>query len=527
MKLTVPSQHSHPDPSVENHPRALRQWVESLPYLNPVDTAGQAREFLQRLNRQPLPAQRRLEALDILAIPYWRLLDALLSTPLPQIRDQGQQRDNLQALQRYCQDLAFGYKITVHDSLGPTGLFRRNRPRQSAVLQAIQYLGQQLNHRYAEYQRIPGGLWLEIDQLYRYARKQGFHQEEVPGARGVTDSIERAYLEIALLRAGDPFRLPGGSLWETRALLRRQIDQARILPWEDDMEGDGLYYLPAANPEADGYRQGLCLDIRRLADTLETLLENAPGAGIPGFSDRLEKGQDHLILRCLLQGWRQKVSRKAERTPLQVDAELAIGLESAFYFLNRGRAFNRHAYLSGGADEPQEIGVDAVRDRGTGQGASFPSLPCRTLNRSAGGIALHCNRPLDDAPRVGQLIAVRSRSKGSEHPGVWFIASTRWLRVESQAFFEVGAQYLGRDAVPTAVRVLHGERGTHEFHAALSIELQQSDRLWHILIGPQGLYSEGRLLELVRDGHRSRARCTRLLETGSGFERFRYEPVAT
>ena len=125
---------------------------------------------------------------------------------------------------------------------------------------------------------------------------------------------------------------------------------------------------------------------------------------------------------------------------------------------------------------------------------------------------------------MGQLIAVRSRPHDSGEPGPWFVATPRWLRVETHGF-ELGAQYLAREPVPVAVRVLPPGKGGEEFHAALRTDLQQANRLWQILITPPGLFAAGRQLELARGGKREPVRCVKLLETGTGFERFQFEPL--
>jgi hypothetical protein len=526
LKLTIPARQSRLDPNVETRPHAIQEWVDGLPFLTPVLAAEQVRAQLQLLNRQPLPARQRLELLDLLAIPYWRLFDALLATPEPSAGGTGLSA-GFTALQRYCQDLAFGYKIAVLDSLGKTRLFGGSRHQQRAILQAIQYLGQQLNHRYAGYLRPPASLWTEIDQLYRHARQQECHQAPLSGRLGETSSIEQAFLEVVLLRVGDPFRLPPGGLWEVWRYLRSHAHLARLQPWDEADEQDGLAYLPASHPQAGGYRLGLGVYLQALIQATRRQLERLAQGAVPtelGMSKRLRPREGRQVLERLLLGWQQQVERKAARTPFQADAELVLGLEATFCYLNRGLAFDRHAYqVPAGNDGEEEIDLgrqvaqwDPARESG------FPSLPCRTLDRSAGGIGVQCNRSLEEAPRVGQLIAVRSQPRGSGEPGPWFVATPRWLRVETHGF-EFGAQYLARNPVPVAVRVLPPGKGSQEFHAALRTDLQQDDRLWQILIAPPGLFATHRQLELVRGGKRESIRCVKLLEAGSGFERFQFE----
>ena len=525
LKLTVPAQQNQLDPAMEVRPRALRAWGDALPFLTPELAARQLREQLQRLNRQPLPADQRLELLDLLAAPYWRLFDALLATLEPSAA--GAARTGIAtALQRCCQDLAFGYKIAVQDSLAEQRLFGGARIRQRSLLQAIQYLGQHLRHRYADYQRPPASLWTEIDQLYRHARQENCHQTRLTGQRGEDTSIEQAYLEVLLLKVGDPFQLPAGGLWEVWRYLRGQAHRARLLPWQDSEQGRQLY-LPAANPQANGYRHGLGLDLRSLRDAVRedlARLQQDCGSVALGMGDQLHAQAARRILERLLHGWEQSVERKAERKPLQGNAVLVSGLEAVFCCLNRGLAFDRHAYQAPeeGQDEEIDLGRQ-VAQWDPAREAEFPSLSCRVLDRSAGGIGLQYGSSLEHAPRVGQLIAIRSQARGSDEAGAWFVASPRWLREETHGF-ELGAQYLAREPLPVAVRAPVGPAGA-EYHPALRSDLVQAGRPWHLLITPPGLFAPNRHLELVRGGQRDSVRCLKLLESGNGYERFCFEPL--
>ncbi len=278
--------------------------------------------------------------------------------------------------------------------------------------------------------------------------------------------------------------------------------------------------------DADGDAQLLFLEISELITSVEQDLKALDEGYRPkslGFGAQLSTADAQQILLQLLAGWTQQVQRKAEREDLQADAEFAVGLESCFYFLNRGQAFNRSGFVTAPHNEKDREASSWEQN----ERPEFPTLSGHILNRSAGGIAVHCNQPRSNAPRVGQLLAIRSRHRSHNQAGVWFIASTRWLKVENADSFEMGAQYLAREAIPVAVRAFAEHVGNSEFHAALRIDTQQGDKTWQILITPCGFFASGRELELVRGGCREKIRCLQLFESGTGYERFRYEVVNT
>jgi hypothetical protein len=240
-----------------------------------------------------------------------------------------------------------------------------------------------------------------------------------------------------------------------------------------------------------------------------------------GFGSHVSQAAAIKALERLARGWERGRPRKAPREDLPHDAELAVGLETAFFFLNRGLAFDRHGYLNPNEENEIDLGADALQ-WDPAKEVVYETLPCRTVNRSAGGVAVHCYQPRFKAPKVGQIILIRTRSRGTETSDPWFVATARWLSHGDGDDFELGAQYLARDAVPVAVRPMVHERAAGEFQAALRTTLKQGDRTWHILITPSGLFQSSRYIEVVHGGQRQRVRCERLLETGWGFERFSY-----
>src|SRR5690606_11594670 len=143
------------------------------------------------------------------------------------------------------------------------------------------------------------------------------------------------------------------------------------------------------------------VDLDPLIQAVHRALAHLHGDGSPmelGLSEGLRPQEATRILKRMLQGWQQQVQRKTERQAVQADAELASGLEGVFCFLNRGLAFDRHAYQVPGSDSEEEI--DLGRQPlawDPAQAPGFNSLTCRILNRSAGGMGVRCNRPPEEA----------------------------------------------------------------------------------------------------------------------------------
>jgi len=96
----------------------------------------------------------------------------------------------------------------------------------------------------------------------------------------------------------------------------------------------------------------------------------------------------------------------------------------------------------------------------------------------------------------------------------------RWLvEPETGTGFDIGLQYLARDARPVVVRPLVTADGYSDYQLALSTQQKRGDQPLRTLIAHAGVVLPGTSVTVYDQGKQYSLRCVELLESGTGFER--------
>ncbi|HHJ14762.1 MAG TPA: hypothetical protein ENJ79_10385 [Gammaproteobacteria bacterium] len=508
LQLTIPAR-DHAGPALRIKPREVRQWLEDLPYLDPARAASLASRQLRVMNRQDMPTPARLETLGQFLAAYRRLGDALP----PGAGD----TDKLGLLlRRLCQDIAFGYKISVSelaDDKRPALLGGRQLPR--ALLGAIHTLGLQLDHYYSHYQRAPRALWSECLTLYRYAREHGHadYQDELAGAGKAR--LDEAFRRVALLRQSDPYRLPAGMVAALSDYFRLHMAASRIC--DNEACCHNAFRL-AETWKPDGIDSGqapLYLDVDELVMQLGediARLEHHRQAQAIGLPGDLPAHTLLQTLRGLRQHWVQHPERSSAREAVNSPVEMVCGLDAAWCMANGGEAFDPERFLDG-----THIDIQATAGTLKNSQCQVPRiLACTALNHTAGGVAVHAEDEAQAGPVAGQLVAVRRPG------GRWVLAVCRWLSTHQQLRgFESGLQYLARDPAPTVIQPLD-EGGPARHQPAFILPPRDNEP---VLLVPTGALEAGQLFKLRSDSGVRQARCTRILEQETGYLRITFRPT--
>lgn len=523
-----------PLPGVDTRPGPLRAWLASLPYVDAENAAQSALERLHDINQQALSAAQRLELLAAFRHSYARLHDALSGTARQQ--DPLQPSRALALLTDFTEAMSHGYKYALRDVIDERPRWGRAKLVSEAVHYTLYLLSQLLVCRYQTYQPVADQSWREIGDLVRFAETEALpplRDAEFPYSAGELHTLI-GYRQLALLRLADPYRLPGGLIWEAYGYIAAKADQIELLMHHaDEPPSTGVYGLsldhephrslpaPTSGIERSSWRW---LDARGLLRNAQMDLDRIVSGTLPqrvGFSNRLSGGDAVQLLGRMLGQWTHSPQRKAPRFNSSQKVELAPGLDAAYYFLNHCVAFDAALY------SPPEDEDDIDFSRGPRRGGadvqrSFRLIACPTRNRSSGGLSLHLDTVHDLALRVGQL-ALLAPTDSAAGPGRdWLVGVVRWLVSKETAGTELGIQYVARNPQPVAVRATSGP--AQNVHPALKSELPlaEGQRLL-TLITPRGLFKPKAVLELHQAGQTRQLRCAHLLETGHGFDRFSYD----
>ena len=516
LQLTIPAQFEHARPGVRIRPREVQAWLDDLPYLDGLRATRSARRQLRLLNRQPIAPGQRLQILDAFQRSYRRLQDA--ATPDPEAAGE------LAVLLRHLsQELAFGYKIAVNDLVNRRSLLGKGRQLGPALCGALESIGLHMTHYFDAYQTVPRALWCESVRLFRFAKQQRLDRLPVRRPDGGTLSAARAFLTTAVLRAADPYRLPTGLAWPLRAWLAHQIGQGCL----EVVEDDGHTPVPlTVESRFDGCDasdgQPLQVDVWQLLERMEA------DAGAAAAGTVLAEFTDHdpatvaRTLRRLAALWRNPPQRRDDRSHAHQRIEVVTGLEAAWYMLNRRRPFDPELFV--GAAREQEIDLSLLPATPRAEAAEHEPVACLSLDRSSGGLSLRYRADGTAPPRVGQLAALH-RAGTPAHVG-WVVAVCRWLVEQGNHEYELGLQYLAREARPVTLHLVSASGVGGSYQPAIASVQRRGERRVQTLITHAGVYDSGRPFELLEGGRSETLRCGELLEEAAGFERFVCETTA-
>lgn len=519
LQLTVPDRNTG-ETRLKFKSRDISQWLDDLPYMDVPRAARAASEQLRLMNRQTMAAGSRLDILQSFLATRKRLHDSLPSTPA-QINTPQRDLDHL------CQDIGFGYKITVHELVNRRSGFIEQRHLPQALLGAIYTLGLQQRHYYESHKQLPRALWTECLDLFLFAREQGraHYQGQLPGAGQV--SIEDCFKLIALIRLSDPYSTPAGLTALLAGYFARHTSlvQLHSLP-DGEHEAIGMV-LNSRHQLDNGTRTGrLYLDVSPLIKQMTSDLTRLQAGQKPsalGLPTEVPTPILENTLSQLHRLWQEQLQRKDEREPAHSAIELVSGLEAIYCVLNMGRHFDPSMFVEPGTENNIDLG--SLPSQTPAADRSLPEpLRCSCLNRCNGGLAIQYpgNEPGIRKPVAGQLLAIRR--PGAKTSQGWVIGICRWLIANpNHTGFELGLQYITRQPHAVVVKTAAPGDNHGSFQPAIAARQQRGGQPVRTLITAAGQQITGKEIDLYEGAEPHRIKSTELLESGTGFERHLYE----
>lgn len=520
MEFKLPNQEDMP--GVDTRPGPLRDWLEALPYTEILRSAQRVVERLQDINdQQHLAPAHRMELMEAFLLAYVRLHDWLSESP---------QVEAYQNLKNLTNQMAIGYKIVVRDLCGSQQRWNRPRHLLGAIEQATRFLALEMVCDFQAYRPVERHAWQEINGLLRLAGDKSGERivQSDLGHRLAAGSTREVFIQAALLRLGDPYHLPPGSVWEAFGYLGNYAETSQLSNYAVGEHKPGIFVLrpdsePAlvtevTEPIAGSHWLDAREAIRSMQAHVDQLLSGARPTSL-GMSDKLTSGDAAQIIAKLYTQWLHPVNRRAPRFSSAQTVHLVAGLPAVWQSLNKGRAFETGHYTAPG--EEDHIDLTSVN---LFQGNSFSrrgeTALATTRNRSAGGVSL--NLPAREAQRlsVGQLVAINNEAGSANGAQAWVIGIIRWLTIERDSSADIGVQYVGRQVNTGAVRTCEG--GSREFQPAVQTELRHAGQVLDTLIAPRGIYRHRRMLEIRLGETTVHVRVDRLIETGATYDRFSY-----
>lgn len=335
MQLNIPQQSKPAGTSSPIDPQQLAKVLSTLPNTNMGEMTKQIFHILQDHNRQPMPAQDRLDNLEQLRISAREILINLQkhfinrTLPLP---EKSQKIINLN--QSLLQELIYGYKIIVSEVANNIGDNLNEKSLAIAICRAINYLSEMLLRCNEVYQPCSKNLWRDTHQLYTFAESKKLLDIRITIAERDLDktTIADSYKQILLFALARPITLRQSDSSRIHKELFTWSQYATIHPEVSEDMVNHVFCMKTNEDKAPHY---LCeksitsdfdiraLDTRKLVSHITSLANeqaNEKEKFTVGDTIPLE------TLTTLINSWGENPKRKFSRAEQQSHVRVAIGL---------------------------------------------------------------------------------------------------------------------------------------------------------------------------------------------------------
>lgn len=207
--LVIPKQKNNPQRIKELDEKILKQWISQLPIANTALASRLVYDFILEFNSLLMPAQLRLDTLELLRPSFLIIEDylcsSLVKSGFPKDSNDHKALTLLVVLQR---QITIGYwialkEITNHD----IGWFQ-GKSAALSIHRSIKGLSDIVVSYFIMGMPVPDWIWMDLHSLYKLSVKIKKNGTQVPlndpAQVHKTSTPEECYLQIILLSLADP-----------------------------------------------------------------------------------------------------------------------------------------------------------------------------------------------------------------------------------------------------------------------------------------------------------------------------------
>lgn len=515
ISLKLPNLDDNPILLAETRAHKINEFIERLPFSDPITAATDLIDELQILNSQKVAFANRINALELYrpsAIQiYQDLIPNFSNASLPITKNEQAFADVATQL---WQEFAFGYKFALVDLQNKILNINSSKSTAQVVQRALHALKEIALVHHLSYKSPPASLWAELHQLYFCALQQSAEKQAVTDQlagdklSNNISSVNLIYTQVLLMALADPQHLANSDILKTDAYLSSVALQAELRPLGliDNPVGVFLVGLDSDKPPTPfAKNQGvpddttdillITLNLARLIHQHIKLLQEGIIPEEGNFpADALENHYGDLLTR-LIKNFGKAQQRIFSRTAKSDGVELGIGLIATHHLIHDGGNTFANANTAAGAIKPSRWQV---------------------LNVSAGGYALRKFNSSQASARIGDIVAVKN-SKNK----MWELAVLRWANINELNQLDVGLELISPSAIAINAKF---ENNTLEGEALLLPELRALKQAASIITA-RGFCKLGDTLRIVVNNKSAKMVIDKLVERTARFERFQYRLI--
>jgi cyclic-di-GMP-binding protein len=233
ISLKLPNLDNNPILLAETRAHKINEFIQNLPFGDPIRAATDLIEELQIINSQKVAFTNRLNALELYrpaAIQiYQDLIPHFSNANLPISKNE---QAFASAAEQLWHEFAFGYKFALVDLQNKILNLNSSKTTALVIQRAIHACKEIALIHHLTYASTPIALWGELHQLYYCALQQS--AENLPVAEHYTSadasSVNLVYTQILLLNLANPQHLANQDIIKVDAYLGNVAHQAELRP---------------------------------------------------------------------------------------------------------------------------------------------------------------------------------------------------------------------------------------------------------------------------------------------------------
>ncbi len=206
--LVIPAQQQTPELLASYELTAIEQWVQELPAANLSLATRLFYDFIERFNTVELPAQLRIDALEILR-PQFLLIEDYLRSRLirsgfPKSENEQKILDLIVLIEK---NFTIGYWIVVRELTRRDVGWFQGKNTALAIQRTIKGLSEIVVTHYMMFLSVPDWVWIDLHSLYKLSvklKKEAVKVSDVTGLTSKVTTIDNCYKQVLLLSLSDP-----------------------------------------------------------------------------------------------------------------------------------------------------------------------------------------------------------------------------------------------------------------------------------------------------------------------------------
>ena len=511
ISLKLPALDDNPILLAETRPSKISEFIENLPYGDPIRAAGDLVEELQIINSQKVAFSNRINALELYrpaAIQiHHTLIPHFSGASLPLSKNE---LAFAKAAEYLWQEIAYGYKSALVDLQNKILNINNSKSTALVVQRAIHALKEISFINYLMYHIPSSAIWSELHQLYFCALQQSAEKIKVKEtlADVVESSVNETYIQVLLLSLTNPFHLTNADIVKADAYLARISADAELRPLGFIEDPTGIFLInldsnkpPTAfvkNRDLPNNETDILLVTVNLARRIHTHLKTLQGGAVPSDNSlpktAIKENYEDLLAQ-LIKHFGKAPLRFFTRSKRSDGIELAVGMQAAHHFIPKTGVEIKRLLAPGTAHHPSRWQI---------------------LNVSAGGYALRKFNSSQVNLYVGDIAAIKNSKTLS-----WELGVLRWAVVNELNQLDAGFELISPAA--TAINV-ESANATATSIGLLLPELSALKQTASIIV-PYGSYTLGETLTLTDKDVTTKVLITKLVERTATFERFQFSLI--